>query len=942
LLLRTFGGLALESNATEDPAPTLGPRRLALLAVVAAAGSRGITREKILGLLWAETEEESARHTLSQTLYSLRRDTGREWLKGTTQLRLDASIKSDIAEFQDALNAGDLVRAATLYSGPFLDGFYLPGAPEFEQWVEETRARLHFALRKSLETLVKRAADAGLHHEEINGWKRLCELDPFSATYAAGQMRALTAVGDLSAALQLANEYESRVRRELDAEPDPVINELIRQLRSSPKPAVASAAPMTVGAPLQSTTPTATIAIEPRTARSRRPLWLVGAIVMVLVSGVVAWRMRSSSSGSSSPFLAIGSIHSRDTAALGGVLRDMLATNLARVNGIQVVSNSRLLELVPRVEDITHIAVADAARRAGATEIIEGELGLTSDGWVLTLRRVSLRSGLVASGYSVRASDLYALTDSATAAIANGLQLDPPTDAAASVRTRSAIAYALYEQGLRSFYQGDHPAAIRLMTAALARDSSFAVAAFHAWRSTMALSRFDEANRLLLVVKRLATRTVGRERLWIDGMIAGIDAPLSQSLAIARELTDRYAEDPDGHILLGHALSGAGDWPGSIASFNRAVAIDSAAGATHGAYCRVCVAINGASLSYLWWDSASAAERTMRRMIALRSEDGGWWTGVAEPLLRLGRRADAEVAIARANKLSPIIQDLGGVLDRDLIRSGRLEELETRLVSGLRTAGPEARGHMPWLLAIVLRNQGRLREAAALAGAGTISQSGIRLTGHNIDVVTLAIVALESGQPRLAARRFLDMVVADRTSEDAVGMKARYLTWHMTLAGTALAADGDTAAVRALADSVERIGMQSQFGRDRKLHHFLRGLLLQHAGHHGDAVDAFRRSLHSSTDGYTRINLELARSLMALNRPQEAVAVLQPALRGGIDGANTYVTHTELHEALARAFERGGQRDSAAVHYAAVEQAWRKADVEFRARYAKAKSAITN
>ena len=62
--LRTFGGLWIEA---EQPLPALGPRRMALLAMVAAAGRRGITRDQILGLLWPDSEENQARHALSQT-----------------------------------------------------------------------------------------------------------------------------------------------------------------------------------------------------------------------------------------------------------------------------------------------------------------------------------------------------------------------------------------------------------------------------------------------------------------------------------------------------------------------------------------------------------------------------------------------------------------------------------------------------------------------------------------------------------------------------------------------------------------------------------------------------------------------------------------------------------------------------------------------------------
>src|SRR5688500_7421095 len=124
--LRTFGGLWIEA---ESPVPPLGPRRMALLALVAAAGRRGGSRERLVGILWGETGEEQARHTLSQNLYTLRRETGRDWIVAGAELRLDPAVGSDVAEFQEALAAGNLERAATLYAGEFLDGFYLGAAP---------------------------------------------------------------------------------------------------------------------------------------------------------------------------------------------------------------------------------------------------------------------------------------------------------------------------------------------------------------------------------------------------------------------------------------------------------------------------------------------------------------------------------------------------------------------------------------------------------------------------------------------------------------------------------------------------------------------------------------------------------------------------------------------------------------------------------------------
>jgi hypothetical protein len=109
-------------------------------------------------------------------------------------------------------------------------------------------------------------------------------------------------------------------------------------------------------------------------------------------------------------------------------------------------------------------------------------------------------------------------------------------------------------------------------------------------------------------------------------------------------------------------------------------------------------------------------------------------------------------------------------------------------------------------------------------------------------------------------------------------------------------------------------------------------LLLAASGRDSAAVGEFRAAIHSPTLGFTRVNYELAGSLMRLGRPREAVAVLQSALRGEVDASNLYVTRTELHELLAQAFVATGQPDSAAVHYRAVVRSWHRADPPFRER----------
>src|SRR5574338_1058739 len=138
LRLTTLGGVLLADDHGPLGGSLVQRRRLALLARLAAAGQRGVSRDSLAALLWPESDEERARHTLRQWLSLLRRDLGVEnLLLGTAELRLNPQIiTSDVGEMREALGRGDLERVATLYAGPFLDGFHVSDAPEFERWAD--------------------------------------------------------------------------------------------------------------------------------------------------------------------------------------------------------------------------------------------------------------------------------------------------------------------------------------------------------------------------------------------------------------------------------------------------------------------------------------------------------------------------------------------------------------------------------------------------------------------------------------------------------------------------------------------------------------------------------------------------------------------------------------------------------------------------------------
>ena len=222
LRLNTFGRLFVERDGTRLTGPAAQPRRLALLALMAGSGEQGMTRDQLLGMLWSETDEERARKGLNQALYALRQELGSdEVFLGIRDLRLNPElVTSDVAAFTGAIKAGYLERATAEYTGPFLSGFHLSEAPEFERWLEEARAGLARDYTTALERLARKAGERGDRMESVEWWRKLAAQDPLNARVAMGLMEALVANGDPTAALQHARVYEVLLQQELEAPPD--------------------------------------------------------------------------------------------------------------------------------------------------------------------------------------------------------------------------------------------------------------------------------------------------------------------------------------------------------------------------------------------------------------------------------------------------------------------------------------------------------------------------------------------------------------------------------------------------------------------------------------------------------------------------------------------------------------------------------------------------
>src|SRR5213592_149935 len=235
LELRTFGGLSVQQEGAPGAGAGAQRKTLALLALL-AAHPRGLSRDKIAAYLWPDSDTKHARGLLKQACYALRRDlhTNRLFL-GSNELRLNPDfVTSDVQTFEGALRSGDLAKAAELYAGASLDGFFLGEAMEFEDWAAVERSRLSKEVSDVFEQLATRSAAAGNHEAAQRWWRRLAALEPLSSRAALGLMTALAERGEIPEALRHGKAYEALVREELGAPPEPAVAAVLNRLQHEP------------------------------------------------------------------------------------------------------------------------------------------------------------------------------------------------------------------------------------------------------------------------------------------------------------------------------------------------------------------------------------------------------------------------------------------------------------------------------------------------------------------------------------------------------------------------------------------------------------------------------------------------------------------------------------------------------------------------------------
>jgi DNA-binding SARP family transcriptional activator/predicted ATPase len=267
LALRLFGSFRMVLNGRPIDALEADKVR-ALLAFLAVENDHPHPREKLIGLFWPEQDEEHARGSLSQALYHLRGILGDRPLTGELaakpstqsrepfllvspqdiQLNPLGDIETDVRAFSALVKTcaahahpsnklcDDCVirykEASRLYSGDFLDGFYVPKSLAFEEWATIAREQLRLEVMVALEQLVVVFERQGELDQALGYARRMVQLDELGETGNLHLIRLLALSNRRGEALAHYDSFQHTLAVQLGVEPGTDAKIMYQHLRS--------------------------------------------------------------------------------------------------------------------------------------------------------------------------------------------------------------------------------------------------------------------------------------------------------------------------------------------------------------------------------------------------------------------------------------------------------------------------------------------------------------------------------------------------------------------------------------------------------------------------------------------------------------------------------------------------------------------------------------
>ena len=235
LSLRVFG--AVSASVADRQIRIKTRKSSAVLAYLALNEALRETRERLVGLLWSETDEERARGSLRQTLRELRvlfLEAGYEGFR-TDRLAIEFDPQTIDVDLWTVLREAEAGQAhPILLNRPHLIETMLEGFedldPSYRVWLLAKRQTIHGRLLRALEAALRdESSDPNDRGKVAAG---IINVDPTHEEACRVLMRMKAAAGDVSGALKIYNGLWELLDVDYDMEPAAATQQLVAEIKS--------------------------------------------------------------------------------------------------------------------------------------------------------------------------------------------------------------------------------------------------------------------------------------------------------------------------------------------------------------------------------------------------------------------------------------------------------------------------------------------------------------------------------------------------------------------------------------------------------------------------------------------------------------------------------------------------------------------------------------
>ena len=233
----------------EGAAFELRRRKVLALLVYLAVTAQRHSREILIELLYPKQDRKRARSDFRQTLSLLKSTIGGNWLRverNSLALPAGRDLWIDVHEFRrlivesrqldrdgNELEAANLLtKAAALYRGEFLSGFYLKDSYAFDEWqfFEQESLRREYAF--ALERLSEIYNTRGELELAIDYGRKWLSLDSLDEAVHRHLMQLYSLSGQRTAALRQYKKCKALLEKELGEAPDEETDRLREKIQT--------------------------------------------------------------------------------------------------------------------------------------------------------------------------------------------------------------------------------------------------------------------------------------------------------------------------------------------------------------------------------------------------------------------------------------------------------------------------------------------------------------------------------------------------------------------------------------------------------------------------------------------------------------------------------------------------------------------------------------